>query len=212
MYFCSRHTLETVRDGQTRFEIEIGGDELVVVGTGGDVSLVGDGVEGVDGVVLRRRLVEEHLGLRRGNSESVPEEGAVREEELDHPAAEYDGTELLVPHLSLVGEGRGVAEGVDVLLESSDPECELGETKGPSAVASQVEGGREGLVVRSPELVGVGGEEGGELGVEAGTEVGVLALSEELSMRPRQCTLEGSNEVYSRARTRHSRGQRWQRA
>ena len=40
-------------------------DELVVIGSRGDVSVVGDGIERVDGKVFGRGFVEEHFGLPR---------------------------------------------------------------------------------------------------------------------------------------------------
>lgn len=80
-----------------------GEDELVVVRAGSDVSGPSDGVESVDGVVGGRGLVEEHLGLAVGDSwwrrasvgfaamrhgartQRIPQEGRVREEDLDEP-------------------------------------------------------------------------------------------------------------------------------
>lgn len=160
-----------------------------------------DRVEGILCVVASGGLVQEHLGLVVGNSEGVPlmrekqinkrdahskwggdspEEGGVREEEVDDPAAEQHGAELLLPDLGLCLECRGRAERVHVVRQAADPERKLAESDGPARVAAQVEGRLERLVVCSPELVCVRGEEGRQLRVEEAAEVRVLALAEEL--------------------------------
>lgn len=67
-----------------------------------------------------------------------------------------------------------------MVRQATKPQCELGEAKRPSRISSEVEGRREGLVVFSPELVGVGGEERGERRVEEVAEGGVAAFAKEL--------------------------------
>lgn len=74
------------------------------------------------------------------------------------PLGEKHRAKRLLPDPLLLLERRCRAERLDVLLDSSDPERKLGEAKSPARVAAEVEGRSEGLVVRTPELVGVRSE------------------------------------------------------
>lgn len=147
------------------------------------------------------------------SSRNEPEEGGVGQEEVDDPAAEQHGTELVLPDLRLRLEGRGGAEVVDVAREAADPERELAEADRPARVAAKVERRLERLVVRAPELVRVRGEEGGELRVEEVAKVGVLALAEELRKRATSARNHDESERASvQARTPRRCRRRWRQA
>lgn len=128
-----------------------------------------------------RRRREGRTHLRVGYSEGIPEEGRVRKEDFDDPSTQNDGSEFGVPDLLLLLERRSVTEVVRLLLESTNPESDLRESQRPTRITSKIKGRGEGLVVRSPELVRVRGEEGRDLGVEEVSEIGVHSVTEHLA-------------------------------
>lgn len=97
---------------------------------------ISHGIQRINRKLLRRRLAQKHLRLIRWHPEGIPQESRVGEEEFGDPFGEEDRSELGFPDRRLLGEGRGVAEGFDLVGDASEGDGELGETEGPAGVAS----------------------------------------------------------------------------
>lgn len=115
--------------------------------------------------------------LRIGYTKRVPKESGIRQKDLDDPLAENDRSELGIPDDLLILQRRRVTEVVYFLGQATERKSDLGQSKRPSTVPSKIERGREGLIVGTPELIRMRGEEGRELRVEEIAKIRVSALS-----------------------------------